>query len=304
MRYLFKSLCLLFLPLLWTLPQIALAGPFSQRPAVKQFIHQLVVQDHFKKSELNALFNQVHLQTRVIKNIKQPYEKKPWAIYQHYFVTKSRIQHGLIFWKKHATLLKRTAQKYGVPARVIVAIIGVESWYGKHQGRYRVIDTLSTLAFKYPPRAKFFKNELHAFLLLSRHLNLDPLKVKGSYAGAIGYPQFMPSSYQHYAVNATGQAKVDLTRNVADAVASVANYFKHNGWRTGQPAALKLNASQAAHTPHDQLLRLTSDKNKEYWKIEHNFNVIMRYNHSVNYAMAVFKLSQALKAGYQPEKTA
>lgn len=186
---------------------------FIKDPEVTQFIHHMVKKYHFKESELVSTFKAVKERPAVIQSVKAPLEKKPWRTYQMLFVTEWRIRQGVEFWKKYHDTLARAEKTYGVPASIIVATIGVETKYGKHTGNYRVIDALVNLGFSNSPRAPFFRRELEEFFLLTRDQHLNPLSVMGSYAGAIGQPQFMPSSYRYYAVNFSNSGKIDLSHD-------------------------------------------------------------------------------------------
>jgi membrane-bound lytic murein transglycosylase B len=231
------------------------------------------------------------------------------------------------FYREHADTLARAEEVTGVPREMIVAIIGVETSYGRITGSYRVIDALSTLAFDYPKRSKFFTKELKNYLVLSREQAVDPLSLKGSYAGAMGYGQFMPSSYRAYAVDFDGDGKIDIWNNPVDAIGSVANYFKRHGWRAGDavvsPAELRGEVPEdwfndslkprrtvgdyraAGLEPSLELaddrdatgLKFELEQGYEYWMGLHNFYVITRYNHSAMYAMSVYQLSQRIAAG-------
>lgn len=290
--------------------------PFEQRPEVQTFIKEMVKKHDFKKAELVSLFKGVKIRPKVMSSIKAPLEKKPWHTYQILFVTEWRIREGVAFWKKYQDTLKRAEKTYGVPANIIVATIGVETKYGRNKGDYPVIDALTNIAFGDTPRAPYFRKELEQFLLLAREQHLDPRKVLGSYAGAIGQPQFMPSSYRHYAVNFSGSGKIDLSNNEVDVIGSIANYYSKHGWKSGQPIAVpasnqggryqlrftrprSISKSEliAAGYPVDDdslkynLLTLEGHTGPEYWLAFHNFNVIKRYNVSDLYAMAVYQLS-------------
>lgn len=301
--------------------------PFVQRADVQQFIDQMVNKYHFNKTVLLNLFSQVKLRPQVIHHVRKPLEKKPWHTYQMLFVNKGRIQHGVEFWHKYATVLKRAEETFGVPASIIVATIGVETKYGKHTGDYRVMDSLTNLGFSDSPRAPFFRKELEQFLLLTREEHLNPLAIMGSYAGAMGQPQFMPSSYRYYAVNFSKDGKIDLINNEADVIGSIANYYKEHGWKTNDPVAIQAHAfgnryhsllrgneANQAFTfsylakygivpknriQHSHLkvkvIILENRYTKEYWLGYHNFDVIKRYNASDLYAMAVFQLSNHIK---------
>ncbi|MCX7114658.1 MAG: lytic murein transglycosylase B [Gammaproteobacteria bacterium] len=305
---------------------------FSQRPDVKAFIQSMVKQHHFNRQALTQLFNQVQVQPKIIEAISRPYEKKTWDAYRPLFLTTERVQGGLLFWKKNQALLKQAEKQYGVPANIIVAILGVETRYGTHQGDYRVIDALSTLAFDYPPRSPFFKKELSEFLLLCREHHASPTTYLGSYAGAMGKPQFMPSSYRYYAADFLGHPHKDLMHDDQAVIASVANYFRQHGWRSNEPiaqpallrgygykkidTALKSAAypidhlkqvgisplSLASNEPNKAgLIQLETQSGPEYWMAYPNFYVITRYNTSPQYALVVYLLSEQLKQAWVQE---
>jgi membrane-bound lytic murein transglycosylase B len=296
---------------------------------VQNFIQHMVNQYHFNKQDLFILFNQVKLRPQVIQHISKPLEKEPWHTYQKLFVNEWRIEHGVQFWNKYRNALTKAEQIYGVPASIIVATIGIETKYGRHTGNYRVIDSLCNLAFSHSSlRASFFKKELEEFLLLTREEKLNPLTIMGSYAGAIGQPQFMPSSYRNYAVNFSNSGKTDLINNEVDVIGSIANYYKKHGWSQYKPIALpgivignkydylkhnnKFNSpilitdlskygiapkyKITNNTLTVKIIELENHDNKEYWLGFHNFDVIKRYNSSDLYAMAVFQLSTYITA--------
>lgn len=296
---------------------------FVNRPEVNAFIKQMVKKHKFSEKELTQLFSQVKVRPIVMKKVKAPLEQRPWHTYQMLFVTEWRIRKGVEFWDKYQDVLEKTEKKYGVPASIIVATIGVETKYGLHTGEYPVIEALANIGFSNSPRAPFFRSELEEFLLLTREQHLDPLKVMGSYAGAIGQPQFMPSSYRHYAVSYSGKSKIDLSHNENDIIASIANYYKQKGWATNMPVAIPaslvsnkfqfylgknndvkiISKSTLAEygllidknhfkkdTPY-KVIELQNYWGNEYWYGFHNFDVIKRYNSSDLYAMAVFQLS-------------
>ncbi|MHB1946782.1 MAG: lytic murein transglycosylase B [Gammaproteobacteria bacterium] len=293
---------------------------FVNQPDVQTFINQMVKKHKFKKTELNALFNTIKIRPRVIQSIKAPLEQKPWSTYQMLFVTEWRIREGVNFWNKYQDVLERAEKIYGVPASIIVATIGVETKYGRYTGEYPVIDALANLAFGNSGRGSFFRSELEQFLLLSREQHLNPRSITGSYAGAIGQPQFMPSSYRNYAVNFSGSGKIDLSHNEVDVIGSVANYYKKHGWNTSQPITIpasihggkyqlhltkhrtisKAELMEAGIVPHHDLkyrvIQLQGHYGNEYWLGFHNFEVIKRYNPSDLYAMAVYQLSYYITA--------
>jgi membrane-bound lytic murein transglycosylase B len=297
-----------------------------QRDDLQKFIRNMVAQHKFDADKLENIFSQVQLKDSIIEAISRPAEKKPWFQYRPIFITNSRINGGVKFWDKNREILARAEKEYGVPAEIITAIIGVETRYGRHAGRYKVIDSLSTLAFDYPPRSKFFRSELEQYLLMTREEGVDPLSVYGSYAGAMGQPQFISSSYRRYAIDFDGDGKRDIWKNSADAIGSVANYLSTHGWQTGKGITSRLNLakepedktifnrslkpyvkaaelSQAgvalpSQLPDDEMVTLMSlqgKKGSEYWLGQNNFYVITRYNHSALYAMAVYQLSQAIR---------
>lgn len=299
-----------------------------ERKEVQDFMQEMVTKHQFKESELKTWFQQAQFKPDIIALISRPYEALPWHRYKQLFVTEKHVRDGLAFWQRNQETLEKAEQVYGVPAEIIVAIIGVETRYGRHKGTHAVLDALSTLAFDYPPRARFFKSELEQFLLLTREQKMNPLDIKGSYAGAMGVPQFISSSYRHYAVDFSGNGQSDIINNVQDAIGSVANYFKQHGWETNGPVAVPATAQkepegieQSSNNPkplyrfkelkakgiqaQTSIPELTKEKlallsfeeqaGSEYWLGFNNFYVITRYNHSKHYAMAVYQLSQRLK---------
>ena len=302
------------------------AGTLTERADFKQFVQEMVERHNFDSRSLTKLFDQVTLRQEVIDAISQPAESKPWYQYRPIFVNNQRIKGGVEFWNENAEFLDRAETVYGVPPEIVTAIIGVETRYGSRIGRHRVMDSLATLAFDYPPRSKFFRQELEQFLLLAREEDADPLSIKGSYAGAMGQSQFIASSYRHYAVDFNGDGKRDLWNSTADAIGSVANYFKEHGWRTGQLIASPAHLTGEAYKevvaqgikpqlsikelqnrgivaedeiPENEpaaVIELENKKNAEYWIGLNNFYVITRYNHSELYAMAVYQLSREIRA--------
>jgi membrane-bound lytic murein transglycosylase B len=274
------------------------ATSYAQRPEVQQFIQHMSVKHNFDQTQLTQLFDQVKPNQRVIKAMTKPSEAMPWYTYRPIFVTEQRAQQGAAFWRQNAKTLNYASQRYGVPAEIIVAILGVETRYGQMEGNYNALTALSTLAFDYPPRANYFRGELEQYLLLTRDLSVDPLSVQASYAGALGAPQFMPSSYRHYAVDCDQDGRIDLFHNNADAIASIANYLAVNGWQRGGLIARPAHAF--SKTPNQaKLLTLQTRTGTENWYTFHNFSVIMRYNTSPLYAMAVYQLSEMIKAKYK-----
>jgi membrane-bound lytic murein transglycosylase B len=318
------------------LPLAAQAQPaYGEREEVQAFIRNLVERHGFVDDELVYLFARVRRAEPVIEAIQQPAEKvKPWPAYRATFLDERRVAAGAAFWRSHRRTLERAERAYGVPAAIIVAIIGVETFYGRHTGRWRVVDALSTLAFDYPPRAGFFRGELESYLLFARERGVDVFSMRGSYAGAMGLPQFMPSSARRYAVDFDRDGHVDL-RRPSDAIGSVGNFLKQHGWRkdgevllpiraTGEawrplfdgglqpkrPLADWLSAgieisrpSSAAETEPAVLIELSGDEAPlEYRLGLHNFYVLTRYNRSAFYAAAVNDLAQALQARVLPPR--
>jgi membrane-bound lytic murein transglycosylase B len=299
---------------------------FVQRKDVQQFIKSMVKEHKFNAKELTQTLNQVQLQPQIIESMEKPYEKKNWDVYRAIFMTPQRVQGGLDFWAANRATLERAQKRYGVPPEIIVAILGVETLYGERQGDHRVLDALATLAFNYPKRSPFFTKELKEYFLLCREHGVPATQYKGSYAGAIGKPQFMPSSYRYYAVDFSNKGRRDLVNNDADSIGSIANYFHKHGWRLNggiaQPAKVAgwrakriqtnpktanynyaqliaagikpITASQY-HPSRAGLIELMTDDGKEYWLAYPNFFVITRYNSSPQYALVVYLLSQQLK---------
>ena len=303
----------------------AFAGDYSDREAAKAVI-AAAEEAGVDPVWAQELIDQAARQQSILDAIARPAEKtKAWYEYRKIFLTDRRITEGVTFWGAHEETLDTVALRTGVPAELITAIIGVETYYGRITGSYRVVDALATLAFDYPRRSAFFTGELEQFLVLAWESGKDPLALKGSYAGAMGYGQFMPSSYRAYARAYEGEDAPDIWDNPADAIASVAHYLKAHGWRAGgtvvadgipddpapalfdsglKPkktvAALALEGLGAA-APLDPAematpLRLEEEDGMRYWLGLHNFYVITRYNHSAMYAMAVWDLSQAIAA--------
>jgi membrane-bound lytic murein transglycosylase B len=218
----------------------SLASDYIGRDDVKLFVDEMVAEHQFSAVDLQLWLSQAEKKQNILDAISRPAEKTlTWARYRKIFLTDSRIKKGVEFWKENQATLERAEKEFGVPAEVIVAIIGVETRYGQNKGSFRVVDALSTLGFDYPPRAKFFRKELKQFFLLAREQKQDPLTLKGSYAGAMGYGQFIPSSYRAYAIDYTEDGFADIWNNPTDAIGSVANYFKRHGWKKDAPVTLR-----------------------------------------------------------------
>ncbi len=291
-----------------------------------EFIAQMAKRHDFDLDSLTKVLKQTIVSQTILNAISRPAEKKlTWHKYRKIFIQEKRIRQGVAFMQNNQTKLTEAEKKFGVPAEIITAIIGVETFYGRIAGSYRVVDALNTLAFHYPKRADFFRSEFEHFLLLAREQGFDPLSLKGSYAGAMGMPQFISSSYRHYAIDFDGDETIDIWNNPSDAIGSVANYFVEHGWQKGKPVTAKVevegnNFKQALDgglepdinkTDLERLgIKSTStyEKNEklklfefelenenEYWLAHKNFYVITRYNHSSLYAMAVYRLAMEIK---------
>lgn len=297
-----------------------------RQPSVRAFVHEMVVKEHFNERELVSVLRQAQFQPQIIASMERPYEKKTWDVYQALFLTSQRVDAGVAYWRAHQAALQKASQRFGVPESMIVAILGIETLYGQHQGTYRVLDALTTLAFYYPKRAPFFTKELKEYLLLCRDHHVVPTRYLGSYAGAMGKPQFMPSSYRFYAVDMQGGGRPDLMTNDADVIGSVANYFHKHGWAMHQPVAqparvrgwgyhkIPVNTRAPSttmtklrqagvhpvgwlmHTPEQAgLVELMMPKGTEYWIAYPNFYVITRYNTSPQYALVAYLFAQRLQ---------
>ncbi|HEY7672710.1 MAG TPA: lytic murein transglycosylase B [Gammaproteobacteria bacterium] len=296
------------------------------------FIERMVAKHGFDPDAIAATLTDVAIDVKVLEAISRPAERvSPWYEYRNIFLNPERISAGVAFWRANEAAIEATTHRYPVQPELLLAIVGVESLFGQRMGRYRVLDALGTLAFAYPPRSAFFASELEAFLLLSRD-DPDMLGALGSYAGAMGAGQFIPSSYRAYAVDADGDGRRDVWADWEDILASVANYLEAHGWRAGEPVAaeavkgptwsgpepgerLGLNATVGALSEAGYLfstdLPVASEAmvfslehdptSSEYWVGFHNFDVITRYNRSVKYALAAHQLSLAIRAAYEQE---
>lgn len=324
-----RRFLLLLLCLLLGAGSAAPAAPLDDS-AVRSFIVTMNEKHGFEADALTRTFASVKRIDRIIELISKPAEKvKPWYKYREIFITDKRIRDGAAFWRANEQAVLRAADTYGVAPEVIIAIIGVETSYGANVGSYRVIDALATLAFHYPgndgARAAFFRTQLEQFLLLARDEHLDPLSPTGSYAGAMGMPQFMPDSYRRLAVDFDGDGKRNIWNDADDAIGSVANYLHEHGWRRAGPVTTKARLGGASPTaflkttikpdfrlsdftsagimpvrsgnPDDEaaLFELEGVNGNEYWIGYTNFYVISRYNPRVKYAMAVAQLSEEIR---------
>jgi membrane-bound lytic murein transglycosylase B len=304
----------------------AIAANYSNHPVAKAWVKDMV-KEGFSEKYLNKVLKTATRKDSILKALNRPAEKRlSWDQYRNRFIEVKRIQNGNKFWKKHSKILARAERQFGVPAQMIVSIIGVETRYGKVTGSYRVIDALATIAFDYKRRSKFFQNELKEFLLLTKEEKLSYTKPKGSYAGAMGFGQFIPSSFRNYAIDFDGDGKRDIWKNETDAIGSVANYLAEHGWQQdGQvivpakvPKAVNkdwynngldleltlkdwrersiISGSNLDQSEKATLMRLVQNKKERFWFGLQNFYVITRYNRSRYYAMAVYQLSQLIKA--------
>ncbi len=316
MKRLLLSLWLLGLPLL-----------AHSESNVDRFVQHMVASQGFDEADLRKLLGKAHKRQDIIDRMSKPAERTlNWESYRKIFLTEKRTRQGVNFWKRNIKALQKAEKEYGVPPQYVVAIIGVETFYGRITGKDKVLDALYTLAFHYPKRSKFFTAELEKFLILTQEEQLDPTLPKGSYAGAMGLGQFMPSSYLAYAVDFDGDGKRDIWNNETDAIGSVANYFARHGWKRDLPvtAALasvpdnsqeylkaglkpsfslgefrKAGMKVAEELPDSlktALIKLELDDTVEYWAGLENFYVITRYNHSEMYAMAVHQLGERINA--------
>lgn len=306
-----------------------MGGDFANNPNAQQFIDKMVNKHGFDRQQLQEILSQAKRLDSVLRlmdnqapttSVKPPSGPNgAWLRYRKKFITPDNVQNGVVFWNQYEDALNRAWQVYGVPPEIIVGIIGVETRWGRVMGKTRIFDALATLSFNYPRRAEYFSGELETFLLMARDEQDDPLNLKGSFAGAMGYGQFMPSSYKQYAVDFSGDGHINLWDPV-DAIGSVANYFKAHGWVKGDQVAVMANGqapglpngfktkysisqlAAAGLTPqqplgnHQQasLLRLDVGTGYQYWYGLPNFYTITRYNHSTHYAMAVWQLGQAV----------
>jgi membrane-bound lytic murein transglycosylase B len=311
-------------------PSAVAAYNYSEQPQVQDFIAMMVDKHGFEAEQLVSVFNEAQHREDILELMRKPAEKRlEWYEYRKIFLTRGRIDGGVSFWKENADALARAESVFGVAPQIIVAIIGVETRYGSNTGSHRVLDALSTLAFDYPPRSEFFSGELEQYLILAREEDIDVVNTTGSYAGAMGYGQFIPSSYRNYAVDFDADGKRDLWNSKLDIIGSVANYFKQHGWIPGAPVAVRAAVEGDNYLPvlelgykpntvldalrHDgitplkplpdelvaALLSLQQQTGPEYWLVFNNFYTITRYNHSPLYAMAVYQLSEEIRKAYE-----
>ncbi len=304
------------------------ASPSTQaaapNPEIQTFVQEMAERHGFSRPALERLLRETRFLNSIIRAMDAPATALPWHEFRRRHVNDARFEGGLRFWGEHAALLERAATEYRVPPEIIVATIGIETLFGRNTGRVNVLDALTTLAFGYPRRAAFFRGELEQFLLLTRENGWAPNSVRGSFAGAIGVPQFMPSSYRKYAVDFDGDGQRDL-RGVADAIGSVANYYREFGWRMGEPVVIPADVGDsqidpllaAGIAPHlavgefrkrgvvplevvddgalAALIVVQTETGPRHFLALNNFYVITRYNRSINYAMTVHELASTLR---------
>ncbi len=306
----------------------------QQHPGAEEFAAKVAAESGLDEQEVLQLLQSARFKQSIVDAMTRPAEGKPWHKYRPIFITDKRINGGVTFWREHEALINKAAEQFGVDPQIIVAIIGVETFYGRITGSYRVLDALTTLSFYYPDtgndRSGFFSSELMNFILLGEEEGLPLSDVKGSYAGAMGLGQFMPSSYREYAVDLDGDGRRDLWSSMDDVIGSVANYLQRHGWQYGKPVTfpakvrddanmdlisrrdfkVKMTIEELAAGGFEStvpvsgdtlaaVVRLEEADGMSYWLTFKNFYVITRYNRSPLYAMAVFELSEALKSGFE-----
>lgn len=311
-------------------------GSYVDYPRAQQFIEDMKAEG-FDEAYVKDVLGQAKRQQSILKAISRPAEKSlTWGEYRKIFLGQKRINQGVQFWKENKDALALAEKTYGVPAEIIVSIIGVETRYGRIMGSYRVLDALATLGFDYPRRSEFFLGQLKEYLILVREESVDVTALKGSYAGAMGFGQFIPSSYRNFAIDFDQDGQRDIWANKKDAIGSVANYFAEHKWTPGEPVISGVSFSQKIDdawlskgraglipeltvadwqqrgvdpqltlSPDEKaiLMRLELGQDEQYWLGLHNFYVITRYNHSKLYAMAVYRLSEQIKMAYDKSAT-
>jgi membrane-bound lytic murein transglycosylase B len=319
-----RTLCAVGLGLLVSTAPAHAVG-VNAYPELALMIEQLVSENGLDRQRLNFWLAEARINQDIIQAMQRPAERLPWHRYRLHFLTRSSIRNGEKFLARYSDVFRQAEARFGIPAEILVAIIGIETRYGKVTGRHRVLDSLTTLALEYPRRSSFFMAELKEFLRLSGDGIVNPLETKGSYAGAVGIPQFMPSSYRHYAVDFDGDGQRDLIGSTADAIGSVANYLNAHGWQVAEPVVERLSKSNGARagnyttrglevdvsletlqqdgvrltnknfTGHKVgVIRLEQDGHEVFRVAYPNFFVLTRYNRSQVYAMAVFELAEQI----------
>ena len=332
-----RSKCSRLAAIAVTLVALLVCGPdsaadshvFDPAAEIEPFVARMAENHGVPAHRTRALLARARVLDPVLEAIRRPAERKPWHKYRKIFITEKRIDRGAEFWREHASTLTRAEERFGVPPEIVVAIIGVESFYGVHRGRYRVLDALATLGFRYPRRSEFFLSELEAFVLLCDEEHLDATSVKGSYAGAMGISQFISSSYRRYAIDFDDDGSRDLMRSPEDAIGSIANYLSVHGWRPGAAVAVRAEvegdafravveqgmkphaslasirasgvsfATYAAEEEQAALLEFETANGYEYWVGLTNFYAITRYNHSRLYALAVVQLARRIRERFE-----
>lgn len=326
---------LLFLFVLIPAGPVLASADYAATPEGRAFIREMASEHAFDMDRLRDWLAAARRNEQVLESISSPAEKTlTWREYRQIFIKPERIAQGVEFLQAHSAAFDRAEAEYGVPREIIAAIIGVETWYGRYRGTYRVLDALATLAFDYPPRASFFRSELEQFFLMVREQGFNPDQLKGSYAGAMGYGQFIASSYRHYAVDFDNDGVADIFDNPVDAIGSVANYFHEHRWQEGGPVATRLAAdvvvpaqllsrelkprftvsdfrAAGLDLPEEltgdepaRAVRVDGPDGVRWWLTYHNFYVITRYNHSHLYALAVNEMTEQLRQGTLKDSTA
>ena len=298
----------------------------TQDAVIVEFIQKMVEKHQFSQEELTVLMDNAKKKDGILNAFDKPATSKPWSFFKKLYVTEWREKEGVKFWEKHAQTLIRAEDQFGIPQEIITALIGIETNYGTYTGEFRIVDAFYTLGFYGKRRNKYFLKEFEEFLILARENNIAPNSIKGSFAGAIGIAQFMPSSYREYAIDFDGDGKADLENSVADAIGSASNYLKRHGWKRGEPIVFPVSADndqvlsemagkskpnrtygelKQAGVKQDLglnddlavgLFKLEGDEGVELWMSLKNFYVITRYNPSNNYALAMVQLSEKIKA--------
>jgi membrane-bound lytic murein transglycosylase B len=316
----------LALAVLFLLVSLSVSGAAAPlRPEIEEFIDEMAQKHGYPPVQLRRLLAGVQPRPSVIRAMSAPSTARPWYEFRRNAITPARIEGGVRFWQENRPALEKASREFGVPAEILVATIGIETVYGRNTGTIKVLDSLTTLAFDYPPRAEFFRGELEQYLLLAREGGIDAANTRGSYAGAIGLPQFMPSSYRRFAIDFDGDGRRDLVASRADAIGSVANYYRNHGWRDGEAVIAAAESGDAdlgpllaagikPHTPVAELrekglvvadafdekalatvFSVETERGSKLYLGFNNFYVITRYNRSINYAMAVLELATELR---------
>jgi membrane-bound lytic murein transglycosylase B len=298
----------------------------TNHPIMIKFMDKMVNKHGFEREEIKSVLSQAKILPVIIEKMNRPAEAWPWHRYRKIFLKEKRINQGVEFWRENAAILEAAEKKYGVPPEIILGILGVETRFGRIKGGFRVVDALTTIGVDYPKRSKYFLKELEQVFILSREEKFNPLALEGSYAGAMGMAQFMPSSYRNFAVDFDGDGVRDLLNNKADAVGSIASYLSRHGWKAGDPVTTRATisgnkfkkfvkkgmkpkvklanignykvvaADKFSGDLKASLIELELESGMEYWLGLNNFYAITRYNHSNLYAMAVFQLAEEIKS--------